>query len=987
MATTPNLTIELTLADQKLIQDFTAFAKRFQNAVNQNQTKVNAIQTQGQAKTVAIQNQTNAKVQQINQVAQAKQQATLQAYYARQQVAQLKAQTKMLKAQTSWSAKMTKNLGTLVTSVRTFAIAYATMFASRAVHDALDFISTLRDLSKASNVSTQNIYALREAYAEVGLGADKASADLNKINSVLANPSPEQYKQLIKLQNQYGTLTSNVEVLNAVLKDETSANIILGKTGVESLNAITKNYKDLNDAISQYPLPITDADIDRLDNYGTQFRRLGNLLSIELAKVFASPQVDQAVTRLVNELTKLLSVDNLEAFSTLLALVVNALASIVNQINQIMPLITIIVDALDLVANTFRLIFATFKGDTEESIASWNRILDTMIAINTQLKNFTLFAVKGFNSFTSGLPFGNYLQIDTSALEKFFDRNTKALADAKTAQDNALEGTKNQIDSNKSVIKALDKNTEAINKSLFAGNFKDFEKNLGVFFDTFKDLKSGINTPALPQTFLQATQITTQGKPSNALIAEIKAQTDAVKKLQDEYDKLIAKGKAQALQYGITGSTALNTEDENRRVKLIELIDVANKELENLKTKQNEAGKQLLVTGQKNLEELIDAQTLANILFKKDVQATSLELVKQLKGVLSPDQFTAFIKKYNLEQTALDYTKKDLSEHVKSLEKEKDSYKQIVEYIQYQIALNRNNGDVLDYLNTQLDKYLDKARKISQVPLASGRNLSKNPFSQEELDAQARYPELPGGGFSALTRLKFQIDEFKKGFEKALPYIEQIFNGINAGFDLMSVGLDNQIAKTQKLIEEERKRWEAQSEALKQAGLESSAYYRNLQRNAVALEKKREQQLEAQQAKAFDLQKASNISQAVQAGSLAFVKALPDFFLASLVAITTAVQIATIASQKNPYHRAFGGLIPGDRPNSDSVPVLATGGEFIVNRRATSNNLGLLEAINSGKTVNNSPTINIHINGGMIDKDFVNTKLTPMIKKALKDNY
>ncbi len=61
-------------------------------------------------------------------------------------------------------------------------------------------------------------------------------------------------------------------------------------------------------------------------------------------------------------------------------------------------------------------------------------------------------------------------------------------------------------------------------------------------------------------------------------------------------------------------------------------------------------------------------------------------------------------------------------------------------------------------------------------------------------------------------------------------------------------------------------------------------------------------------------------------------------------------------------HAATGGLLMGPGSGiSDSIPLMASDGEFVVNAQATQDNLGLLNAINSGQAF--SPNINVYIDG------------------------
>ena len=77
--------------------------------------------------------------------------------------------------------------------------------------------------------------------------------------------------------------------------------------------------------------------------------------------------------------------------------------------------------------------------------------------------------------------------------------------------------------------------------------------------------------------------------------------------------------------------------------------------------------------------------------------------------------------------------------------------------------------------------------------------------------------------------------------------------------------------------------------------------------------------------------------------------------------------IARYGSLRAAYDRAggyrLGGWITGGSGVRDDVPLVAQGGEFIVNRRAAQENRAELEAMNSGRSVSSrggSVTYNIH---------------------------
>ena len=86
-----------------------------------------------------------------------------------------------------------------------------------------------------------------------------------------------------------------------------------------------------------------------------------------------------------------------------------------------------------------------------------------------------------------------------------------------------------------------------------------------------------------------------------------------------------------------------------------------------------------------------------------------------------------------------------------------------------------------------------------------------------------------------------------------------------------------------------------------------------------------------------------------------------------------------------------GGLIPGFAGGGE-VPIIAQPGEFVVNRRATQNNMGMLSAINSGKSFMQSGgggggivIEKIEINARtMLDADQIRREVIPAIERDLK---
>lgn len=105
----------------------------------------------------------------------------------------------------------------------------------------------------------------------------------------------------------------------------------------------------------------------------------------------------------------------------------------------------------------------------------------------------------------------------------------------------------------------------------------------------------------------------------------------------------------------------------------------------------------------------------------------------------------------------------------------------------------------------------------------------------------------------------------------------------------------------------------------------------------------------------FVASKAFAIADASIKGGQALAQALSLPFPANLAAIATvAASVATVVQsiQGIALNLADGGHVNGPGgPRSDSIPANLSRGEYVVNAAATSRNLSLLEAINSGATV------------------------------------
>lgn len=104
---------------------------------------------------------------------------------------------------------------------------------------------------------------------------------------------------------------------------------------------------------------------------------------------------------------------------------------------------------------------------------------------------------------------------------------------------------------------------------------------------------------------------------------------------------------------------------------------------------------------------------------------------------------------------------------------------------------------------------------------------------------------------------------------------------------------------------------------------------------------------------------------------------------ATAVGASAFANVMSISKQLGEFEKAEqGGLIGGRRHSQGGTIIEAERGEFVINRRAV-NSLGLeqLNRLNQGQQVSN---IEVNINGGMIDQNFVENELAESIREAVR---
>lgn len=213
-----------------------------------------------------------------------------------------------------------------------------------------------------------------------------------------------------------------------------------------------------------------------------------------------------------------------------------------------------------------------------------------------------------------------------------------------------------------------------------------------------------------------------------------------------------------------------------------------------------------------------------------------------------------------------------------------------------------------------------------------------------------------------IKALEDHIDEYEELLNKQKEITEKHASEVNSAEEELK---DARGSRREALIDKLNAEMEKQRESL--------AEEKRIENEKERLEKEKE----AKEKEKLEAQKKVQLSQAIIAGAVAFMNALATqpfwvgMAMATMTAAMTAVQIATIESQKY----AQGGVIEGKSHAQGGVKVLGgraevEGGEYITNKTTTAKNVDLLEYINSKRRkVNLDDMLEFYSSGKSIKKN------------------
>ena len=372
--------------------------------------------------------------------------------------------------------------------------------------------------------------------------------------------------------------------------------------------------------------------------------------------------------------------------------------------------------------------------------------------------------------------------------------------------------------------------------------------------------------------------------------------------------------------------------------------------------------------------------------------------------IVTPKELTD-LEKFRVEQEA---NNRALKDYLKLLDTGKITLKEF-------LALAPNAEDVLAVKNVfglrgpsvsdkptapNPDAFATKMRGILQTTDLGTQGQSIGSVAASLAEESARVKEVTAALYDYAKANKLSATETQKLASALSVDIPQSISGVeiasqalyNVGNAMQSLIQVQQNLRDKDAEEHQRKmeRLNAELDALREQGFQYTEFYRNKEKLANQENKEHVKTM----TRMFKFQRAVNTITAVMDSYLGFNSVMKDSTLPTLARLVIAPSVLAmglanayaIASQPTPKF-ATGGRIQGN-PYQDNTAVLAQGGEYITNQRATRRNLRTLESINNGVNMDGGAGISVNITGNVIgSREFVRDTLVPEIRKALRDGY
>lgn len=419
---------------------------------------------------------------------------------------------------------------------------------------------------------------------------------------------------------------------------------------------------------------------------------------------------------------------------------------------------------------------------------------------------------------------------------------------------------------------------------------------------------------------------------------EIAAEEKKAKDLEEKAGKLYKKGSkelaAELAKIEEEKQNKLSELREKHSLAEVALTDEKNEKIKTSNKSFDDEEKKRIEDAKKLAKDKLDSET-------KLVDA-QLRTIKELKE-------NAVARSGGLNLIDIDATRKNLKDVENELKKYKSSLEKFKDEIEKNTTLDPEvKAKALDDINAKL--------KVTNKDIADNTQQQTQVMSDYWKD----FSDKVGGYISVVSDSLGSIFEtvgsfFKMKVEEASEKLDEITEQYNAAVELQKESNERLLA----LQEEAKTASGGRALVVQDEISREMALNKELAQQEKQLAKEKEKR-EKELAKAEKQQKKAdlmgNIVSGISGTALAVINALTvkpfplGVALAAVAGAMGAVQVGIMSSQLSKLEK--GGLLQGKRHSDGGIPVGNTGievegGEYVVNRKSTSKNLGLLAYINS----------------------------------------
>lgn len=214
-------------------------------------------------------------------------------YETSREIAEKRALDRSLKAQTSWSAKMTKNLESLTMTVKGFFAAWAVAQLGSIARDSLRVAGGMREMADGLQISTQEYFALSSAMRDAGVEATKLDVIFARINDMVSGGATDKQRGVLNALGINTEGMSNIRLFDELLRGVNDRVIkqsdlieLLGNRSVVAFNRLSAEINNVNDATDRYKFPLTEAQVATLDAANMQWEITIENLKLAAAQLF-----------------------------------------------------------------------------------------------------------------------------------------------------------------------------------------------------------------------------------------------------------------------------------------------------------------------------------------------------------------------------------------------------------------------------------------------------------------------------------------------------------------------------------------------------------------------------------------------------------------------------------------------------------------------------------------------------------------------------